>query len=74
MAISPLNSICAGIVSTAIGARLGTVTVNSWLAASPSVSVAVTVTTASPFASAVTVRVLPDTETPATPGRDEVAA
>ena len=48
-AVSRLWSVCAGMGSVATGARLGTVTVKLWEAARPSRSVAVTVTTASPW-------------------------
>ena len=50
-------------VPTASGARLGTVTVNSWTAVIPSVSVAMTMTGASPFWRPTTVTVPPETET-----------
>ena len=59
---------------TATGARLGTVTWKDCSAESPSVSVAVTVTVAAPFVTAVTLNTLPETETVAMAGLDEVAA
>ena len=64
---------------TATGGRFEaepTVTVNAWAADvfEPPVSVAVTVTVAVPGATGVTVTVLPDTNTVATPGDDDIAA
>ena len=63
---------------TGSGGRFGrglTVTVKVWVAGvfEPAVSVAVTVTVAAPSDTGVTVTVLPDDATDATPGDDEVA-
>ena len=63
-----------GIVSTAIGGRLGTVTRKLCIAARPPGSVAVTVTVTSPFAVATTVTTAPATDTSATALSDTVAA
>ena len=72
--VSPTATVCAGIAPSATGGRLGTVTPNSCMAARPSVSVAVTVTVASPLATAVIVTVLSDTVTLATLVSDVAAS
>ena len=69
-------AVCAGATGTAgTGARLGSITVTLPLAAveSPAGSRAVTVTVALPAAAAVMVRLVPDSETLATPAFDEIA-
>ena len=74
--VSPTVAVCAGATGTAAtGARLGSVTVTLALAAveSPAASRAVTVTVVVPAATAVMVRLAPDTAAPATPGLDEIA-
>ena len=73
VAVSPVNSVCAGIVSATAGARFGTVTSKLCWAASRCGSRAVTVIVTTPLAAAVTVTELPDTETPTTPGFDVAA-
>ncbi len=70
---SSLKSIRAGIVSVTTGGRLGTATWKRCVANSPSSSVAVTVTTASPFATPVTVTALSDTDAATTALSDTVA-
>ena len=65
----------AGLTSAALlsVSRASTVTVKSWLAVSPPGSRAVTVTAAVPVATAVTVKMLPATDTVATAGFDDMA-
>ena len=73
MAVSPVNSVWAGIVSPAAGARFGTVTSKLCWAARPRGSRAVTVIVPRPLATAVTVTALPDTETPTMSAFDDAA-
>ena len=69
-----LNSVRAGIVSATSGGRFGTVTAKRCSADSPSSSVAVTVTSASPLASADTTTVLSETDTETNALSDAAAA
>ena len=64
----------SGIGSPASGVRFGTVTSKVCCAEAPSGSRAVTVMVAVPWATASTVTTLPDTDTVATPVRDERAS
>ena len=74
MSASFLKIVRPGIVSVTTGGWLGTVTRKLCVARSPSSSVAVTVTIASPLASPVIVRVLPDTVAPTTSPSDTAAS
>ena len=66
--------VCPSIEPVASGGWLGTVTANVCVAVRPSVSAAVTVTAASPLATAVTVRSLPSTEAPISVASEEETA
>ena len=70
---SPTRSLRAGISPTASGAWFITVTGNVCCAASPSGSVAVTVTVAVPLVTPVTFTSFPVTETDAMPAFDDAA-
>ena len=72
-AVLPASTSRSGIVPTGFGARFGTVTTNVCVAESPPGSVAVTDKVAVPLAMAVTISVLPATETAAAAGSDDVA-
>ena len=74
VAVSFTSMVCASIEPIASGGWLATVTANVCVAASPSVSVAVTVTEASPLATAVTVKSLPSTEVPISVASDDATA
>ena len=69
--VSPTSTVCSPIGAAGSGARLGTVTVNSCVAACPSGSVAATTSLLVPLANAVTVSVTPDIRAPATFGSDD---
>ena len=68
--VSPASMVCAGIVPSANGARLGTVTWKLCAAVRPPGSVAVTVTAIVPFATATTVTISPVTDTTTPPVSD----
>ena len=71
--MSPVWIVTGGSVSAVSGPRLGTVTANTCVAASPSVSTAVIVTVASPCATAFTVAEPPDVDTVTTAASDVAA-